>query len=1385
MHRWFKHALALSFVSTLAACSAPSGCSALDGFTPLADGFEPNARIENAASLRITDSGFAFLEENLGTLASTVLGEQGLVTGGVLEFPIPTTAASGTGYDLQICPDGADPTTGDCIAEIDIATATLSMRSEAPRDIVFEGKIPLRLKRLPIQGEVTLLPIDVDAAVSGGGNDDCDPSTMTFATVDVIARLSLEVEKNQDHTLRLGYSMLRIEQLEIDEQQLTDGLHACGEGLDDSVLNALKGALAPLLLSSFQDAMVSTANQQLCIQADPAAASPCPNGTSEEEGICVYADGACASMAVGLEGHGDLGVLLQSFSAGTTGGLDFLLAGGGVGARPDDPSMAWGDLNPVGQGATLGLLGGAVPSPVATCVTPVELELPTGIPIPDEMHANTVDGWAGPGPHLGIALSERYVNYALGAAYNSGLLCIGASTEQIAQLSSGLFGLLVPSIKYLTYQKRNAPIAVIVRPQAPPTVTLGGGTDLETDPFVRVKLDRAMFDFYIWSSDRFIRAFTAQVDLDVPINLDVAAEGITPVLDKIHVQNASISNANLLREEPQKIAAALSDVVEGLAGQFLGELQPFDVSGALAPLGLKLNVPAAGIRRLQKDDDAFLGLFAGLETAPIEPASTTTDTSAELVSIDAPASAFRLATFERSVVPTVVVRAASTAARDALAVEYAYRLDNGHWHPWSTNAEIVVRDPFLRMQGHHTIEVRSRVRGAPSSEDRSPARLRFTLDVDAPRVWLTPREDGRLRLEAHDFVSPAERLSYRVRSDEGAWTDWKRVRPRVSLIPNEGAESVYAEVRDEEGNVASVQQGLIRGRPDSTSGGGTGGLPGCSVSKEGSRGPNAGFAGLVLLAGLGMAARRRKRDIQRASKAGWFETSGWFTRIASALAVMTVGGTWVGCNCLDDVDEIDVDNGSQKPTDQEQCGTWGAPDCIVLLPGVIGSYTSAAAASDGTVWVSGYNEADWNNEASYGDLVVGKIEPGSQKIIWAPVDGIPSEPAPDETVYDTSSWRGGQDAPGDDVGLWSSLALDSAGNPRVAYYDASNAALKFAAFDGSTWVTHTVYEREGAEAGRYAKLVLVGGKPVVAFQVIEASSGGFATSKVIVGRASGATPSAAGDWSFEDVAVNTETPCRVHLCPDDHACLVSTLQCTPTVKTCDPKCPSGEACIDGVCEPELDGTKLDTYPEAIGGYIDMAGIPGGDVGIVFYDRIHGNLVQARKDGAAWSLRVLDGEQEGTPPVDTGDMGIGASLFIDGKGDWHVAYVDGFKESLRYLLVQTGTVPHEPEVVDEGSSVGGTSFEDGNHVVGDDADVYVTDGGEVRIAYQDATVGELRYAVGTLESGASHTWALRTVEQSGFAGFFAQHVMVGSELRVANWWRTGGQTIDGNVRLLTP
>src|SRR5690606_33090997 len=106
---------------------------------------------------------------------------------------------------------------------------------------------------------------------------------------------------------------------------------------------------------------------------------------------------------------------------------------------------------------------------------------------------------------------------------------------------------------------------------------------------------------------------------------------------------------------------------------------------------------------------------------------------------------------------------------------------------------------------------------------------------------------------------------------------------------------------------------------------------------------------------------------------------------------------------------------------------------------------------------------------------------------------------------------------------------------------------------------------------------------------------------------------------------------------------------------------------------------------------------------------------ARKVAGAWTTQVIDGG--GSEPS---DVGIGTTLAIDGNGSWHLAYVDGYDESLKYARLGPDGSVASIEVVDDGVTVDGAPFADGRHIVGDDASILVGGNGDVRIAYQDAT-----------------------------------------------------------------
>ena len=1391
MPRFLRHLIGIMVVILIAGCAGggcSSGCSGC-GMTPLPGGFDPNARVENAGSVRLTDSGITFLEQNLGPLAQSLIGGSG--GGGVITFPVPSSSGSAGGFiNYEVCPGGPDEnsTPPKCVAEIGIGNAQLNIDTTTPHNIKITGPLPIRLQNLPID-----LGFLGTATARLTGNGCTTPST--FANIDLDVDISIEVDTNQAHS-RYGYSRVKVNALNVNDTQLENSLSFCGGGFSNSVLSALKGVVFGLLYDQLIGTLQGTIEEQLCQQANPELNPPCPLGTNDVGGVCRYgtSDGdECASIILGTDGNLDLSTALASISPGTKGGLDILFAVGGASQRDDNSGYAWGDLNPIAGGATLGMYGGAEPTPISQCVKFSEMAMPTGIPIPDELQANAVDGWpAGlAGPHLGIAVSERFANYALNGIYNSGLLCLGISTETVPQLASGTLSLLANSLRDLGLQREPQQVALVIRPGKPPTATFGNGTDINTDPLIRVKLDQASFDFYIWSNDRFIRFMTATFDLDVPVNLAVTPDGLLPVLDKIGVANGVVTNSELLKEDPAVLAEALEGLLGSLGSQFLGGISAIDLAGALESLGLTLTIPetvegqgSPGLRRLAKGSDSYLGIFATLGVGQAMPVAPSPDSAAKAEPIDTTASVvekkldrtgFRLGTVNEENAPVVTLKLSSPADTGVVPVEYSYRVDRGMWKPFSRERTIDVRDEWLRLQGKHTLSVRSRIAGKPETLDETPAEIDVVIDAEPPMITVgAVQENNRVTVDVRDVVGGGGESRVRYRLDGGAWSPWKPATELGAIDVGESAE-IDIEAEDAEGNVAEASQALIRGRvPVSTEG------CGCSVvGEDRTQGKPMWLVGLAL---LGVAIRFGRRRAPKAVAAKPVPSPARRAvarrtiRALSGLVIVGAAGSFAGCSCSGD----EQATSSNLPPGY----TCVEPECITLEPGLIGAYTSAVV-SGSTVWVAGYVEADWANENSWGDLVVGTWD--GKIVDWKAIDGVPAEPVVDPLKFNINGFRGGQLDSGEDVGTWTSIAVDAAGNPAVAYYDRTNKALKFAQRAGESWNVITVEKKEQSDIGRYAKLLFVGDKPTIAYLSIEPGQDGAVSSKVRLATGTTATPTDA-DWTYEDVAVDAATPCRAYNCKLGDACVQETGKCQSKLTTCDPKCSSGAACVDIAgevrCADTFDAAKLETYPEAAGDYISLARDPGGNLGIAFYDRIRGNLVIAAKNAGAWQTTIVDGQA--ADGADTGDMGIGASLFIDEKGDWHVSYVDGLSEGLRYAQITKGTTVKFTALVDDGLTVDGTmKFDDGQHLVGDDSSIYVGASGEVHITYQDATAGKLRYAIGT-PTGDQITWKVRAIEQDGFAGAFSRPIEVDGKLMLVNWWRRLEEGAPrGDVSIVSP
>ena len=1390
-----RHITAIVLFVIAAGCSGGgcgSGCSSCGGFTPLANGFDPTHRIENAGSARVTPAGLAFIQSNLGTLAQGILGSTS--KGGIINFAVPPTSPSPVSclfdnININVCPNGANTTSNPqiCNAQINIGKANLTITPTSPYDLKITGTVPLLVQDIQITLSGCLLNSTVDVAIDGDGS--CTGNAGAYDGIPLAVDIAVHVDTNAAHTARLGYSQLTVNQI-VNDTDLTNNLdanmHICG-GTLGNILNV--GFIKNLVIGQLEPQLKSTLTAQvdnaLCQKA--AAGVPCPMGTTPAGSmICRYADNTCASTLLGTDGHIDLGQLLQSISAGTKGGVDLLFAAGGQDMNPNATGLMWGDLDPVKGGVTIGLFGGAEPNPLTKCAPLAQLQLPTNIPIPDELAlgtGDTIPNWPAtvPGPHLGIAVNERFANYALGGMYNSGVLCIGISTETIPLLSSSTLGLIAPSAKDLALQHEPQQVAVVLRPSNPPTVKFGNGTDIKTDPNLRVGLKGLALDFYIFSLDRFIRFMTATFDLDVPVNLTVSSAGLTPVISTINVSNGVVTNTQLLSDKPSDLASALGGLLMSVVGQQLANtLKPINLNSALASLGLQLVIPdtvagkgSPGLVKLTKGTDNYLGIFAAFALAPMGPHKgplNHTDVQVTRKTIDPEGLQFK--TLRPDNMPVVELYAESVLDDGTRQVEYQYKVDDGFWHPYEASRYLTVKDDWLRVQARHTIYVRSHVVGDLDSLDEVPAEATVIIDAEPPKVTIATLDDGTLAIDAKDRLTPDPMVRYRF--GKGDWSAWTPA-SRLGAIPPSVAATLTVEARDNEGNVGTATSAEVRGRYD-----GTAAACGCTAAGDApARGGHALFLLGIALAGLGARSRLR-RMVAKAGRVA--------NKTAPAAAAIVVASAWAGCSCNSNAQHnASGAGGGSGTTTSSSSGSGtssssGSP-LTELQPGLIGEYTSAAISGT-TIWVAGYSEADWDNGNSYGDLVVGTWD--GMKVGWKQVDGVPTTPPVDPTQFDVNGFRGGQTAPGDDVGLWTSIAIGGDRNPAVAYYDRTNHALKFAQYNGTTWAVQQVDAVMNGEVGRYAKMIFQGGNFIIAYQSIAPGGmNGALISKVRLATSMGGTP-ASGTWTFEDVAVVNTSPCRARFCDMTQACLSTTKQCTTTLdpSKCTGGCTSSQACVNQngpTCVAIWDTSKIDAYPDAIGDYITMAPNGSSGVGIAYYDRTNGNLIIASKANGKWTTMIVDGESAATP---SGDSGIGASLVIDGSGDWNLTYVNGYSEALQYVKVSKGTTVGKPEVVDDGLGVAGTPFTDGQHLVGDDSHLAVDPGGVVHVSYQDATAGALHYAVGQPGS-TGHMWQVKTVTQQEFAGAFSGILTVNNQLQVMNWWRVGGASVNGDVRILAP
>jgi hypothetical protein len=1364
MSSLLRRLYAAFLVLLIAGCSG-GGCSSCAGgaITPIRGGFPvtPERRIPRAMQVRLTDQGLRSVEAIAPDLFGSLLGSG-------IDIPESEISCPGWGT-LTVCSGGG------CQVRVSIA----------PRDglrlgFVSPDQINARIRLVVESVGPRHIPLSGGFSLCAAANGRLEVNTRNGSRDYIGLQTNIAVRPDS-HAQRRDYFRADlvsstgsggvVQETPGEEIENSDLHHSGGvfswliDQFRGTLINQIRGQLTSAL-GPIQDALAHSS------MPDPPG---CPTGTRVDGTKCRYSDNSLVPMLLGTDGEGNLGALLASVTPGARGNASYVIAAGDHvhGAQIQNAGM------------TVNVFGAVVSGQHNSCVPMMPPPAMPTIPEWTNLRQNTIPGTTTT-IDLGIGVAEDFLNHALWNLWDSGLFCLGITTRMSQQLSTGLFGALPPlaSLRNVTFPTRTAPVALVLRPQQPPRITMGHSTNLETDPLMSLEFSRLAIDFYAWSEERYVRFMTVTTDLTMPVNLTQEMAGLRPVLGMPRTRNTAVSNTELLTNANAEQLAGILDGLLGTAiGMFANNLSPISLpaiavpgAGGMSVGNINIEIPAEGIQGVFEGASRYLGLFANLQyrRAGAMMSTLELDTQAQLERLPFDARVYQFdEQFRLERLPRVRLRlgAVESFGRD---LEFSYRVDGMGWSAWSPESTVEVQSPSFMAQGVHVIEARARAAGEPATADREPSRVEFVIDIAAPTARAS-RDGEQLVIEAEDVGTPVEQLEYNVAFDDQDSDTWVR-EPRVR-IPD-GATRYAVRVRDLGGNEVRIEgvlePRLIRGGPSTDDASGCG----CSTPGTGRAGTDALFAALSAAAGAIFLARRRSR---RGSAPTHSKRRGPSARTLLFWSVLGLFFTGLGCNCNSAValdggqDAAHCENGARYCAAMNRCvapvtcecmpgfEANGTPslnemtcsydtascDCQELPPlnaGMAGSHLDMAVGAGEAVWLSAYSTGDTFAQRPYGDLIVGQYNAATMQVRWEHIDGVPSD---GEITGAPSGWRGGISTPGPDVGRWNSLRLTSSGQPRVAYWDTTRDKLKFASFDGTNWQTHVV--DPNGQTGRYTSLVMLAGDvPAIAYRATapDPMMPGRILALVRYARANSATPRVASDWTITDVA-SAPTSCRANDCTGGAVCVRSTGLCAAPSGTCSAACGTGQACIAGSCEDTYTASWIEDYPPGIGLFNSLALDSAQRPQLVYYDRDRGNLMGVSfMDGGTWTTPfIIDGETAGR---DVGDRGAWATLAVGSDDIWHIAYVDAYEERVLYTTVRNSARGTDPEVVDDGAGIGERMFEDGRHVVGDSASIAVDATGTVRVVYQDATAGTLRLATRGMMG-----WSTSAIDSMNHTGYWAR------------------------------
>lgn len=1309
-HRALRWALSIVFIISCGASCDTTGCDILQ---PMPNGNEVplNQTIEGGMQLRVTPTGF----EKISAIIPGVLEDMTDIT--VIDESVNSWGNTIGSLTFTVCPGG-------CNVNVDIPPGGVQVTSNSSMLLV---DITLNLEFiLDARVEVDVFGIGLVDVTCGIGIDTWqEPLHMTVGIEPYIRDADGELRLRLVNVSNLSLAGINFE--------------ISGCGIVGTYLNTYLDFVNQLF--DWLDLILGNVITEFIVNS---FVLPLMQD---------FIDGLLPDP-LGLEGQFDIGSLLTDFSPGAEGVVELRLTPGGY-------------VNLYGNGMSLGVITGvnsdSDPTTRAATMDPQthvrdhsepHRKMPP-MPTPDftgTLSQSPVPRQASfkidPSSEMGGFNDSQYLRYkdpnsplfdevadlAIGTGetflnlvgfhlLNSGALCLEIGTQEVDMLTVGLFSIMVNSLGELVDPLvGDAPMRLVIRPQTPLVFDVRNNMDENNpQPLLKLFLDDFQIDMYAYSEERYVRAFTMAIDMELGLNLMTEIDPndgtlyLKPILENVDAASlvVRIHDSELIADSPEDL--------EMLFPSVLSMLMPM-ITGMLPDIAMPelMGISMEYLEFRSNDAQDMMLILANLSVpSPVPPAPIPilpVQTDARLVEVSVPTPAqWRASMLDPTVpqgqkdVPTVRIAVAPQRA-DAADVQWQYRLNGAIWRGFRGGPELVIRDKAFTFQGWHRIEVRGRIKGRPNSLERHPQVFDVLIDSMPPLQRATVQDES-VFFNGFDLVTARNDLRYSYEFEPGRFSEWSDrgslPMARAQRLAKAHGGVLRVRVIDEAGNVSEAEIGsdVLGALPVDAKA-----AAGCGCATSGGSSPLA----LLLLGVLGLLFFRRRRPAPKPV------TVSVTVLIAVSVALLGLAG------CAKKAGSGDSDAHVPSCTDDEDCAALQCEDgqiplCIDgvcqcvddLVWGKIGQYSSLSV-SYSDIMVSAYN-------ARYGDLMFGRINKndiGSNPVIteWEFVDGVPWDQDPD---VPTSEIRNGIRTKGINVGRFTSIGTNADGHPVIAYYDVTHGALKLARHDGTNWSIMVVDDggdsesADGGDAGRYTSISMRNGDraPGIAYMVqnLPSSDASGMVSQVRFAQAITADPSFGSDWNIyilDEVAVD---------------------------------------------EPPEDAP-LGDWPAGIGVTTAVARTSDDRPVVVYYDSINGNLKGAEFDnGSGGFLPAVTLDGDDGAGGDTGDVGLYPSVRIHGDDTiWHVSYMDRALKQLLYM--RTGSDPVY-ELVDDGLRQETNPITDlpmpVAHFVGFDSKIVVVGSdpnpllNKVVIAYQDSSTHEILW--GERDSAAAtDPWTVTSI-----------------------------------------